>query len=268
MTGSLESLYMKTAASTSSLKILLQDQYGKTINGGGTTITVTSTSTSIVSLLATASYVWTGTEVGAYVTANSVRVLYNWTAGVTLPNPGSSTYGVTGGTTVGSTNALVIPVITFGDSIFTLSNACWQPDVALARMVALLSGGITVTQTAVAPIIDKVNIGGVEYSVSRAAIALATSGANVVVAADAALKIYLIGLNLTFGLATNWYLTDGAGGTPIHGGSTNKIQTAANGGYVDRNGRIICVTTAATLLGMNMSSVGPCSGSIEYVLAP
>lgn len=106
---------------------------------------------------------------------------------------------------------------------------------------------------------------GVLVAVQRAAIGAATSGNNTLLAALTG-KIRVLSMALVAGASGNIYFTSGEGGTIIFGDSTNKIQLAANGGFVlpfNKDGWF--ETAAAQLLNMNASSTGPFSGGFTYV---
>lgn len=99
-----------------------------------------------------------------------------------------------------------------------------------------------------------------------AAIAAATSGNNTLLAAVTSKKIRVLSLFLVAGAAGNIYFTSATGGTVIFGGSTNKIQLAANGGFVLPFSPVGWFeTVAGELLAMNASSTGPFSGGFCYV---
>jgi hypothetical protein len=100
-----------------------------------------------------------------------------------------------------------------------------------------------------------------------AAIAAATSGDNTLVAAVSGKKIRVLALAIIAGAAGNIYFTSAAGGTVIFGGSTNKIQLAANGGFVLPFNPVGWMENSSTnqLLNMNASSTGPFSGGLVYV---
>lgn len=134
---------------------------------------------------------------------------------------------------------------------------------------------VPVTQAALAPTIDAVTVRMATSAMSDgltaltpkfAAIAVASSGANTLVAAVTSKKIRVLALCIIAGAAGNVYFTSAAAGTVIFGGSTNKINLAANGGFV----LPFCPvgwfeTVAGELLSMNASSTGPFSGGLTYV---
>jgi len=99
-----------------------------------------------------------------------------------------------------------------------------------------------------------------------AAIAAATSGNNTLVGLVSGKKIRVLALFILAGAAGNIYFESTAGGTVIFGGSTNKIQLAANGGFVlPFNPVGWFETVVGELLNMNASSTGPFSGGLVYV---
>lgn len=99
-----------------------------------------------------------------------------------------------------------------------------------------------------------------------AVIAAAMSGNNELVANVAAKKIRVLAMMLVAGAAGNIYFTADAGGTVIFGGSTNKIQLAANGGFVLPFNPVGWFETAVnTDLVLNASSTGPFSGGLVYI---
>lgn len=97
------------------------------------------------------------------------------------------------------------------------------------------------------------------------AIAAATSGDNTLVAAVASKKIRVLGIMGVVSAATNIYFADGAA-TVIFGGSTNKINLAANGGFVlPFNPAGWFETAAGQLLKVNLSAANSFSGGLVYV---
>lgn len=113
---------------------------------------------------------------------------------------------------------------------------------------------------------DQLRDGLVALTPKFAAIAAATSGANTLVAAVSTKKIRVLALFVLAGAAGNIYFTSAAAGAVIFGGSTNKINLAANGGFVLPFSEVgWCETVAGELLNMNASSTGPFSGGVVYV---
>ena len=123
------------------------------------------------------------------------------------------------------------------------------------------------SKVAVAPESGEVYADGKKLVPKFAAIAAATAGDNTLVAAlTGGKKIRVLALWLVAGAAGNVYFTSGAGGTVIAGGSTNKINLAANGGFVlpfSPTGWF--ETEANKLLNMNASSTGPFGGGLVYI---
>ena len=103
--------------------------------------------------------------------------------------------------------------------------------------------------------------------VKFAEIAAATNGTNVIVS-TATGRIRVIRYGMVCGAATNVYWTSG-GDDVIYGGSTSKMNFAANGGISEPYCPVgIMQTEPAESLELNMSSTGPCSGGITYVEVP
>jgi len=101
--------------------------------------------------------------------------------------------------------------------------------------------------------------------VKYAAIAAATSGNNTLLAAVTGKRIRVLALFVQPGAAGNIYFTSATSGTVIFGGSTNKINLGANGGFVlPFNPAGWFQTAAGELLCMNASSTGPFSGGFVY----
>lgn len=105
-----------------------------------------------------------------------------------------------------------------------------------------------------------------DLTVKYAAIAGATNGHNNLIAAVTGKKIRVLALSIVAGASGNIYFESAQGGTVIWGGSSNKIQLAANDHYLlpfSQAGWF--ETVAGQLLNMNASSTGPWSGGIVYV---
>lgn len=112
---------------------------------------------------------------------------------------------------------------------------------------------------------DAIQNGTTALTPKFAAIAAATSGNNTLVAAVTSKKIRILALFVVAGAANNIYFDDGAG-TLIIGGSTNKIQLAANGGFVLPFNPVGWGETAATqALRANLSAATSVSGVVVYV---
>lgn len=108
--------------------------------------------------------------------------------------------------------------------------------------------------------------GGTSLLPKFAAIAAATSGGNTLVAAVSSKKIRVLALMILAGAAGNIYFNSGAAGTVIFGGSTNKINLPANGGFVLPFSPVGWFETAAgSLLELQASSTGPFSGGLVYI---
>lgn len=108
---------------------------------------------------------------------------------------------------------------------------------------------------------------GVALTPLFAAIAAATSGDNTLVAAVSSKKIRVLAMFILAGAAGNVYFTSAASGTVIFGGSTNKINLAANTGWVLPFSPVGWFENSSTnqALVMNASSTGPFSGGLVYV---
>lgn len=100
-----------------------------------------------------------------------------------------------------------------------------------------------------------------------AAIAAATSGDNTLVAAVASKKIRVLSLAIVTASAVNLYFTSAAAGTVIFGGSTNKMNFAANGGIVLPFNPAGWFENSAVnqALVMNLSGAVSVSGGLQYV---
>ena len=113
-----------------------------------------------------------------------------------------------------------------------------------------------------------VNEYGFPLTPKYAAIAAATADDNTLVAAVSGKKIRVLALAVIAGAAGNIYFQSAAAGDVIFGGSANKIQLAANGGFVlPFNPAGWFETDVSELLNMNASSTGPFSGGLVYVEA-
>ena len=109
--------------------------------------------------------------------------------------------------------------------------------------------------------------GSTAITVSRAAIAAASSGDNTLVSADATHKIRVTAMHVIAAAAVNLYFTDGAAGTVLFGGSTNKINVGANGGFVlPYNPHGWFETSSNKALVMNLSGATAVSGGMNYLL--
>lgn len=110
--------------------------------------------------------------------------------------------------------------------------------------------------------------GAAVRTIKYAAIAAATSGQNVLVSTVASTKIRVLGLMGVASAATNIYFTSG-GSTVIFGGSTNKINLAANGGFVlPANPFGWFETSSGGSLEVNLSAANVFSGGLVYVEVP
>ena len=99
-----------------------------------------------------------------------------------------------------------------------------------------------------------------------AAIAAATSGDNTLVSAVTGKKIRVLVLTGVLSAATNIYFTSGAAGTVIFGGSTNKMNFAANSGLTLGFNPVGWFETAAgAALVVNLSAANSFSGGLVYL---
>ena len=101
-----------------------------------------------------------------------------------------------------------------------------------------------------------------------AKIACAASGNNTIVAAVAAKKIRVLSAALVVAAATNIYFVDGAGSpVALFGDSTNKVNLAANGGFVLPFNPVGWFETSTTnvALNLNLSAANTAGGGICYV---
>lgn len=105
------------------------------------------------------------------------------------------------------------------------------------------------------------------FTTKYAPIAAATSGDNTLVAAVTGKILRVLSLFIYAGAAGNIYITSDPAGAVILGGSTNKINLPANGGFVlPYSGVGWFETTAVShALVMNASSTGPFSGCLVYI---
>lgn len=101
--------------------------------------------------------------------------------------------------------------------------------------------------------------------VKRAAIAVASSGDNTLVAAVSGKRIRVLAIFVLAAAAVNLYFTSAAAGTVIFGGSTNKINLAANGGFVLSEAPDGWFeTVAGEALVLNLSGAVAVSGGLIY----
>jgi len=99
-----------------------------------------------------------------------------------------------------------------------------------------------------------------------AAISAASSGNNTLIAANATKKLRILAINFISAAANNIYITNGAGGTALWAGSTNKANFGANGGIVLPYNPVGWFETSAnTALVANLSAASAIGGSITYV---
>ena len=113
---------------------------------------------------------------------------------------------------------------------------------------------------------DAIYNGNTALTPKFAAIAAATSGDNTLVSAVSGKKIRVLALSAVVSAATNIYFTSGAAGTVIFGGSTNKINLAANSGLVLGFNPVGWFETASgQALVVNLSAGNSFSGGLVYI---
>lgn len=113
---------------------------------------------------------------------------------------------------------------------------------------------------------DTIRANGTSRTISKAAIAAATSGNNTLVTnSNGGLTVRVYALTIVATAAVSLYFTADAGGTVVFGGSTNKISLAANSGLVlPFNPAGWFDTSANTDVVMNLSGAVAVSGGIVY----
>lgn len=110
-------------------------------------------------------------------------------------------------------------------------------------------------------------VSGTSVLPKYAAVAASTAGDNSLVSAVSGKKIRVLSMMIIAGAAGNIYFTSSAAGTTIFGGSTNKINLAANGGFCLPFSPVGWFENSSTnqALVMNASSTGPFSGGLTYI---
>ena len=100
-----------------------------------------------------------------------------------------------------------------------------------------------------------------------AAVSAASSGNNTLISAVVGKKVRVLAMNLVGAAAqVNTYITDGAGGSAIWAGSTNKASLAQYGGFVLPYNPVGWFETSSnTALVLNLSGATAIGGSITYV---
>lgn len=158
--------------------------------------------------------------------------------------------------TVGTTK--VIPVGFLADE--TSPDSVNEGDTGAARMTLDRMIRVVTEQS------DTIRANGTSRSISKAAIAAATSGNNTLVTnSNGGLTIRVYALTIVAAAAVSLYFTADAAGTVIFGGSTNKISLAANSGLVlPFNPAGWFDTSANTDVVMNLSGAVAVSGGIVY----
>lgn len=113
----------------------------------------------------------------------------------------------------------------------------------------------------------EMRVAGVSVVPKFAAIAAASSGDNTLVAAVTSKKIRVLAMTVVAASAVNLYLTSAAGGTVIFGGSTNKINLAANGGFVLPYNPLGWFENSSVTqaLVLNLSAAVAVSGGLVYI---
>lgn len=134
-------------------------------------------------------------------------------------------------------------------------------------VVGLNAGTNLIGKTVDAPNIGVAYNGTTSLTVTYTPIAAATSGDNTLLAGTSAKKTYVLAMALVASAAVNLYIKDGTSGTVIFGGSTNKVQLAANGGFVLPYNPIGWFANATTnqALVMNLSGAVAVSGTLVTV---
>lgn len=139
-------------------------------------------------------------------------------------------------------------------------------DVDVTRLPALVAGTALIGQVSASDETSTVYNGTTALTPKFAAIAAASSGNNTLLAAVTGKKIRVLQMMLMAAGTVNVYITSGAGGTVIFGGSTNKINLVASTGFVLPYSPVGWFETAsATLLNINLSAAIAVSGGFVYV---
>ncbi len=136
------------------------------------------------------------------------------------------------------------------------------------QLVVVNSGNVTIDSGSVSATADTSSIGnaGTSLTPKYAAFGVASSGDNTLIAAVSDKKIRVLALMSITDAANNVYLTNGASGTVLFGGSTNKIKLVANGGFVLPFNQVGWFETTSNVdLVINMSAATSFAGGITYV---
>lgn len=113
---------------------------------------------------------------------------------------------------------------------------------------------------------DELRAGTTVLTPKFATIAAGTAGDNIAVAGVATKKLRVVSIAVVAAAAVNIYFTTAVGGTVIFGGSTNKINFAATGGFVlGFNPVGWFETVAGQALVVNLSGAVALSGGLAYV---
>lgn len=252
--------------------------------GNGTVLTVTGYGTATVQItgtfVATTTFEGTtdgtnyvsisATQIGAAsiaTTATTAGIYRLGVSGLTHIRARISAYTSGSVTSIGrATNAPFGPKVIAISGTVTVGSHAVTNAGTFATQPTIQAGTALIGKVSNADRTDKLFDGTTELTPKFAAIAAATSGANTLVAAVASKKIRVTSLCLVAGAAGNVYFTSAAAGAVIFGGSTNKINLAANGGFIlpfSATGWF--ETVAGELLNLNASSTGPFSGGLTYL---
>ncbi|MBX3498105.1 MAG: hypothetical protein KF889_01575 [Alphaproteobacteria bacterium] len=143
----------------------------------------------------------------------------------------------------------------------TATDSVDEGDVGAARMTLDRKQHVVAEQET-----DTIRVAGTAYTVKRAAIVAASSGENTLVAAVASKKIRVLSIAVISAAANNIYFNNATDGA-VFGGSTNKIQLAANGGFVlphNPHGWFQTGTNNEALRA-NLSAASAVSGGLTYI---
>lgn len=139
-------------------------------------------------------------------------------------------------------------------------------DVDVTRLPALVAGTALIGSVSASNETSIVYNGTTALTPKFAAIAAATNGNNTLLAAVTNKKIRVLQMMVMAAGTVNMYITSGAGGTVIFGGSTQKINLVASTGFVLPYSPVGWFETAAsTLLNANLSAAVAISGGFVYV---
>jgi len=143
----------------------------------------------------------------------------------------------------------------------TSTDSVDEGDVGIARMTLDRKIHVVNEETGATQ-----RIAGTEYTVKRLAIAAASSGENTLVGAVSSKKIRVLSLAVIAAGAVNLYFNNATDGA-VFGGSTNKINLPANGGFVLPHNPHGWFQTGTNneALRVNLSGAVVVSGGLTYV---